>query len=72
MVTLRFKLSDIGTIRLDIEGPESFAAILQRCAAETAAEIGDVIATRDGKVLAPESPVQDNDLIDVFPAIAGG
>ncbi|BDD85647.1 hypothetical protein [Desulfofustis limnaeus] len=72
MVTVVFKLSDIGTVSLSIEEPVPFSRVLQLCAHKTDAAIGGVIAVRNGRVLSREDLVGVDDQIDVFPAISGG
>lgn len=72
MVTLHFRLCEIGSVHMDIAGPEKLENILERCAAEAGIELGGVIATKDGKVLLSQDLVQDADVIEVFPAISGG
>lgn len=72
MVTLLFKLSEIGEVQVETDGTETFKVLLERWAAESGVEIGDVIATRDGKVLPGRNLVREGDVIEVFPAISGG
>lgn len=72
MVTLHFRLYGIGSVHIDTAGPEKLEDILKRCAAEAGVELGGVIAIRDGKVLPVQDLVQDEDVIEVFPAISGG
>lgn len=72
MVTVVFKLSEIGTVSLDINEPVPFSRVLQLCAQKTAADIGGVIAVRDGKLISQEDLVHNGDQVDVFPSISGG
>jgi sulfur carrier protein ThiS len=72
MVTVAFKLSEIGTVSLDIDEPVPFSRVLHLCAQKTSTDIGGVIAVRDGRLLSQEDLVHNGDHIDVFPAISGG
>lgn len=72
MVTLNFRLYEAGSVRMRINEPEKFQKILESCAAKADIELGSVVAIRDGKVLTGNTLVEDTDVIDVFPAIAGG
>jgi len=72
MVTLIFKLSEIGTIRLETSGADSLAAVLGRLSAERGAEIGDIMAIKNGRVLADWEVLKDGDVIEIFPALSGG
>ena len=72
MVTVTFKLMELGTSSLTIDGPVPFVAILQQCAQETDCDISGIIAVRNGRLLSQDDLVYDGDHVDVFPAIAGG
>lgn len=72
MVTLRFKLSELGTVELKIEQPVEFKTVLERCSQQTGTKLGSVIAVRSGKVLKLQDIVYTDDVVDVFPAISGG
>lgn len=72
MVTVNFKLSDKGTMKLDVSKPESFTSILERCVTCPEREVGAFIAVRDNRVIAGEDIILDFDEIDVFPALSGG
>lgn len=72
MVTVNFKLSEAGSVRLDIAGPEKLEQVLEQCAARAGIELGGVIAVRNGRVITVQNLVADGDEIDVFPAISGG
>lgn len=72
MVTLNFRLCDTGSVQLNISGPEKFGKILELCAAKDEVELGGVVPVRDGRILTGQALVEDTDVIDVFPAIAGG
>lgn len=72
MVTVRFKLSEIGTIELSIAHPTDFKKVLEMCSDTTGTTLGSVMAVRNGKVLNLQELVYTDDVIDVFPAISGG
>lgn len=72
MVTVNFKLSDVGSVQLDIGGPEKLEQVLEQCAALAGIELGGVITVRSGRVITGRTLVEDSDEIDVFPAISGG
>jgi sulfur carrier protein ThiS len=72
MVTVNFKLSDIGRIEVNSEKQETLATVLRQCTAQAGIELGGIIAIRKGKVLKKSDLVEDGDEIDVFPAISGG
>ena len=72
MVTINFKLSDIGRIELGLKKHETLETVLQQCIAQAGFELGGIIAVREGKVLKKTDLVEDQDEIDVFPAISGG
>lgn len=72
MVTLNFRLCDTGSVKMSIAAPEKFEKVLERCAARADVELGSIVAVRNGKVLTGKAMVEDTDVIDIFPAIAGG
>lgn len=72
MVTVNFKLTDIGRIEIALVRRETLATVLQQCRRQSGIELGGIIAVRCGKVMTKSDPVQDGDEIDVFPAISGG
>ncbi|MCP3891642.1 MAG: MoaD/ThiS family protein [Desulfobulbaceae bacterium] len=72
MVTLNFKLSNLGSVHSDIATPASFEMVLQHCAAKNDKTFGSVIAVRDGKVVGLQDAVAEGDVIDIYPAISGG
>jgi len=72
LVTLRFKLSELGTVELTLERPVEFRTVLERCSQQTGTSLGSVIAVRSGKVLNLQDIVYTDDVVDVFPAISGG
>jgi sulfur carrier protein ThiS len=72
MVTINFKLTDIGKIEVSLEKHETLATVLQEYTAQAGFELGGIIAIREGKVLKKTDLVKDQDEIDVYPAISGG
>lgn len=72
MVTVNFKLTDIGRIEIPLGTQETLATVLQQCRRQSGIELGGIIAVRCGKVITKNDLVQDGDEIDVFPAISGG
>lgn len=72
MVTVRFKLSDLGTVELNIPSPVKFERILKMCSEKTGCTIGPVVAVRNEKVLNLQDNVERDDVADVYPAISGG
>ncbi len=72
MVTVNFKLTDTGPMTLDVNGPEKFGNILNRCASRSSIRLGGFIAVRDNQVITEKDVIRDFDEIDVFPALSGG
>ena len=72
MVSVNFKLFDLGRIEVCIERPEPLGTVLQRCVATADIELGAIIAIRGGVVIQGSQLVEDGDSIDIFPAISGG
>ncbi len=72
MVTVNFKLTDLGPVCLDTDRPEKLEIIFSLCPAEHAKKIGSVIVIRSGKVIGKEALVEPNDILDVYPALSGG
>ena len=72
MVTIHFKLQDIKSIQIAIDGPQTFAAILQHCLPNTGFEPDGLIAVRNNRIISKADWVEDLDEIDVFPALSGG
>ena len=72
MVTLCFKLSDRANIEVPLSGPENLGDLLNRVSRDSGIEPGGVIAVRQGKVVAGHQAVEDQDIIEIYPAISGG
>jgi len=72
MVTVHFRLSEIGQIELELEAAAPWSSVVQRCAVADQIDVDGILAVRAGKVLGGEDIVNNDDVIDVFPAISGG
>jgi sulfur carrier protein ThiS len=72
MVTVTFKLSDIGAVELELTMPQRLDIVLQQCAEIADVELGGFIAIRNGRVITAETLVEENDNIVIFPALSGG
>lgn len=72
MVTIRFKLSDLGTVKVPVTIPIRFERILELCAEQTGRPIGAVLAVRNEKVINLLDKIEEDDVIDVYPALSGG
>lgn len=72
MVTVNFKLSDVGSMQLESTVPVTFEKILNQCIARSASDCGAVFAIRSGKVLTSRDMIADSDVIDIYPGISGG
>ncbi len=72
MVKVTFKLSDAGTVNLDINKPEPLHNIIKKSAKMAGVMLGGYIAVRNDKVITADGLVEPDDEIDVFPAISGG
>ncbi len=72
MVTFNFKLTERGKVHFPLSRPERLDTVLQQYAAEKGITLGGYIAVRDGKVINGKNLIDDEDVIEVFPAISGG
>jgi sulfur carrier protein ThiS len=72
MVTVTFKLSDIGAVELELTTPQRLDIVLRQCAEIADVEPGGFIAVRNGRVITAETLVEENDNIEIFPALSGG
>lgn len=72
MVTIHFRLTDIGRLEVHVEEPVTLAAVLKKCTARADFALGGIIAIRKGRVLKERDLVQDGDELDIFPALSGG
>jgi sulfur carrier protein ThiS len=72
VVTVNFKLSELGRMQLDIAAATTFEEVLEQCALKSGSTVGSVIAVKNGKVFGLQEIVEDGDFIDVYPAISGG
>ena len=50
MVTIHFRLTDIGRLEIHIEKPETLRAVLQLCTAQADFALGGIIAICKGRV----------------------
>ena len=72
MVTVNFKLMDIGTITVDIHKPETMAKVLQLCRTKPSVDFTTIMAVRNSTIVKSDDLVVDGDVIAIFPAISGG
>lgn len=72
MVTIDFKLTEAGRVEFDLPAPMPLVEVLRRCAARTDYTCGSYIAVRKGRVVTGGDMVEDQDHIDIFPALSGG
>jgi len=72
MVSVNFKLSDIGRIEIRLDRQLTLATLLELCEKQAGIDLWGIIAIRRGQVLTKNSLVEDGDEIDIFPAISGG
>ncbi len=72
MVTVNFKLMDIGTITVDIHKPETMVKVLQLCDTTPGVDFATIMAVRNSTIVKRDDLVEDGDVIYVFPAISGG
>ncbi len=72
MVRLTFKLSDRGTVEVDISQPLPLETLIQQYAVTAKVDLGGYIAVRNGKVISADTLVAASDEIDIFPALSGG
>lgn len=72
MVAFNFKLTERGRLNFPLSRPERLDTVLQQYADKEGITIGGYIAVREGKVINGKSLIDDEDMIDIFPAISGG
>lgn len=72
MVKVIFKLSEVDPVELKIHQPQPLQALLEKCSSRAGISLGGYIAVRNGKVVAADKMVDNNDIIEVFPALSGG
>ena len=72
MVTVNFRLTEAGEVNVELNEPQPLARVLDQAASHAGIELGGVIAVRSGQVITLDTPINDDDIIDVFPAISGG
>jgi len=72
MVTVNFRLTEAGEVNVELDETLPLAEVLDKAANLAGIELGGIIAVRDGQVITLETQVNNNEIIDVFPAISGG
>lgn len=72
MVTITFKLTEVGTVELDLPTPLSLTEVISLCAAKTGYNPGGYIAVRCRTVVRPGDLIKDGDHLDILPALSGG
>lgn len=72
MVIIHFKLSELGTIDINLDSSEEWRVLLSRCPGNNSLGPDNVLAVRDGSVLKAQDLIHEGDVIDVFPALSGG
>lgn len=72
MVTVTFKLTDAGSVQLEVSEPQTLENLLNKCTKIVDINLGGFIAVRNGTVITAETPIENGDTIDIFPAISGG
>lgn len=72
MVTVNFRLTEAGEVNVELNDPLPLAKVLDKAANLAGIELGGIIAVRSGQVITLETQINNNEIIDVFPAISGG
>lgn len=72
MVTVHFRMSELGAVELPYFHMETWQVLLARCVAEDRLTPDSVLAVRRGQVLRADDLISDGDRIEVFPALSGG
>ena len=72
MVKITFRLSGAATVTLDMENSTPLAEGVRRGADMAGIRLGGYIAVRRGQVVAADTLIGGEDVIDVFPALSGG
>lgn len=72
MVSINFKLIDVGSVKLSVEKPEPLEKLLHQISTIDGLELGHIIAIRNGSIIKGSDLVENGDVIDLFPAISGG
>lgn len=72
MVTLCFRLTEAGKTEVDIPEPQQLDVVVQKGAVQAGIEVGDYLAVRDGNVIKGDTLVNEDDTVEIFPAISGG
>lgn len=72
MVTLTFKLTEVGRVSINLPTTLPLCEVVEQCAAKSGYRPGGYIAVRGGRVIGAETIITDGDHIDIFPALSGG
>jgi molybdopterin converting factor small subunit len=72
VVTLIFKLTEVGRVSINLPTPLSLCEVVERSVAQSGYRPGGYIAVRGGRVIGAETMIADGDHIDIFPALSGG
>ena len=72
MVSFVFKYTEKGEVQFPLSQPSPLDSVLQQCVKKAEIRLGDYIAVRNGTVVPATSLIEDNDKIDIFPALSGG
>lgn len=72
MVTVHFKLNELGTVKYSLQKPLTLGQLLELCSTKRQDQLGSFIAVRNGKVIQANDRVEDQDIIEIYPALSGG
>lgn len=72
MVTLTFKLTEVGRVSINLPTPLPLSEVVEQSAATSGYRPGGYIAVRGGRVIGADTLIIDGDHIDIFPALSGG
>lgn len=72
MVSLEFKLSDLGKIDIELDGPLPLGELIRRYGPASGEDAGSYIAVRAGEVIQEDSLIHDGETVILLPAISGG
>ncbi len=72
MVRVTFRLTEVGSIDVDLPTPLLLREVVQHCTNKTGYSPGSYIAVRRGKIVNAGDLVEERDEIDIFPALSGG
>ncbi len=72
MVKITFKMSDLGTVEVELDQARQLSQLLEEIYLNAGEKMGGIIAVRDGKVINFDDLVEVDDEITIFPALSGG